>query len=351
MPSNESETAQEAIDMSTMATARAPEAVPDPVSFDFASAAPAAASILGQIEARGYAVLRNLFAPDHLAAFIESREWWFRHPAAGGVPGYCKFDYPKKVVQSSLLGAPSLRMMLDERLIDLIERYSGAPVVISESFTKLDQAVGYVYFPAHADYFQGYRSNPASGLEGLSAEQMAAPLGLSYVMYHHETSAGAFCYAAGSHLLGATQFGMISEQSQEMQAEVQRNWTRIDGQAGDVVLFDPRGIHGQDQPSHVDRYVTITRYWRTDIFGRRQHRPMPVYVNDLDGFNERQLETLGIGAASLMPLKADHHAGFRHRKLAYRLATAVVDHAYDLDYLKRRVRPAYVRLRSLLRGR
>lgn len=322
-----------------------------PGAIDFSGAEPDSEAILRQIEETGFVLLRNAFRPEDFEAFIESRRWWFKRPAAGGTPGYCKFDYPKQVVQTSLLGAAALRMILDERLIGLIERYSGGPVVVSESFTKLDRAVDYVYFPPHADYFEGYRSNPASDLEGLSPELMAGPLGLSFVMYHHDTSSGAFCYAAGTHKLGQRHGGMIYYYPEDEQERIMESWTRLDGRAGDVVLFDPRGFHGQDQPSHADRYVSITRYWRTDIFGRRQHRPMPVYVNDLAGFSERQLQTLGLGASSLMPLENDHHAGFKKRRLAYRLATALIDHAYDLDYVKQRLRPAYVKLRSWLGGR
>ena len=220
-----------------------------PEPLDFATALADGDTILERIAESGFVVLRGVFAPQDFEAFLEARRWWFKNPAAGGTPGYCKFDYPKKVVQTSLLGAPALRMILDERLIDLIERYSGESVVVSESFTKLDRSVDYVYFPAHADYFQGYRSNPASGLDGLSAELMAEPLGLSHVVYHHDTSSGAFCYAAGSHKHGARLGGMLYDYPEEEQAQVLSSWTRVDGKAGDMVLFDPRGFHGQDQPS------------------------------------------------------------------------------------------------------
>ena len=180
---------------------------------------------------------------------------------------------------------------------------------------------------------------------------MAGPLGLSYVMYHHDTASGAFCFAPGSHKLGAPLGGRLDSYPKAQREEVERSWTRLDGRAGDVVLFDPRGFHGQDQPSRADRMVTITRYWRTDIFGRRQHRPMPVYINDLEGFSPHQLSTLGVGAASLTPLVSDHHGRFRLRKLPYRLATMAIEHAYDLDHLKNRLRPTYVKLRGLLTGR
>ena len=337
--------------MAAVPAVQAPEGEGPTAPFDFGAGKTDTDAILKQIEDVGYAVLRNLFAPEDIEAFLEARDWWFERPAAGGTPGYCKYDYPKKVVQSSLLGPASLRMILDERLIGMIERYSGSPVVVSESFTKLDRAVDYIYFPAHADYFEGYHPSEASRHVRLSAEQMSAPLGLSYVMYHHETHSGAFCFADGSHKLGAKLGGTLDDYPAAEREAVMANWSRLDGQAGDVVLFDPRGFHGQDQPSQVDRMVTITRYWRTDIFGRCQHRPMPVYVNDLAGLSARQLETLGLGAESLTPLDKDHHARFRLRRLPYRLATLVIEHAYDWDHLKRRLRPAYTKARGLLGSR
>lgn len=337
--------------MAAVSAVKAPERAGAPEIFDFAAGAPDAGAILAQLDALGYAVLRNLFAADDLAAFLAARERWFARPAAGGAPGYSKYDYPKKVVQTSLLGPAALRMILEPRLIGLIERYCGASVVVSESFTKLDRAVDYVYFPAHSDYFEGYLSSESSSRAPLTAEDMAGPLGLSYVMYHHDTASGAFCFAAGSHKQGARLGGMLDAYPEDERDAVLRGWTRIDGRAGDIVLFDPRGFHGQDQPSRADRHCTITRYWRIDVFGRVQHRPMPVYVNDLAGLTPGQLETLGLGAASLTPLEADHHGRFKLRRLSYRLATLAIEHAYDLDHLKRRLRPAYVKARALLGGK
>ncbi len=306
-------------------------------------------AVAEEIRERGYAVLRNAFPTECLERMFASRDWWFRAPAAGGAPGYCKFDYEKRVVQTSLLGRDSLRILLDEDILDLIERYTGHEVVLSESFTKLDRSVDYVYFPPHSDYMPDYR--PSSHFDKIraTAEDMKHPLGLSYVLYHHDTTAGAFCYCAGSHKLGAHRGCQVTDYPEDERRAIMSTWTRLDGRKGDIVVFDPRGFHGQDQPSAANRYVTISRFWRTDIFGYHQARPLPVYTMDLAGLSERQLSVLGIGAQSLTPLEFDHHAGFKKRRRAYAIVTKLIEHAYDLDYAKKRLQPLRSRLRRLLR--
>ena len=221
-------------------------------------------------------------------------------------------------------------------------------MILSESFTKLDRGVNYVYFPPHTDYAPGYR--PSSFFDELrvSKEDMKQPLGLSYVLYHHDTSEGAFCYADGSHNLQAHRGGLLSDYSTEEQAEILKTWTRLDGKAGDLVLFDPRGFHGQDQPTTTSRYSTITRFWRTDVFGRRQARPVPVYTMDLEGLSPRQLRVLGIGASSLTPLEHDHHAGFKKQRRAYAIATKLIEHSYDLRYLRKRLAPLRSTVKRIL---
>ena len=141
---------------------------------------------------------------------------------------------------------------------------------------------------------------------------------------------------------------MIWDYGPDEQDEIRKHWVRIDGQAGDLVLFDPRGFHGQDQPTCKSRFATVSRFWRTDVFGRRQVRPVPVYTMDLQGLTDRQLRTLGIGAPSLTPLEHDHHAGFKKRQLPYKLAVTLIEHSYDLRYLRRRVQPLRSAVKRML---
>ncbi len=317
--------------------------------FDFAADQIDDHELLRQLRDRGYAVLRNVFPREQLEGMFRAREWWFQAPAVGGAPGYCKFDFEKKVVQTSLLGKDSLQILLNERLLDIIELYTGHEVILSESFTKLDRGVDYVYFPTHTDYAPGYRPSSHYDEISLTREDMELPLGLSYALYHHDTTEGAFCFCAGSHKLYAFRGGMLTDYPKDEQAEIRSTWTRLDGRAGDMVLFDPRGFHGQDQPTTKSRIATISRFWRTDIFGRRQARPVPVYTMDLEGLTDRQLRVLGIGAQSLTPLQFDHHGGFRKRKRAYRLAINLIEHAYDIDHLKRRLQPLRSAAKRLLR--
>ena len=198
------------------------------MSVDLLTASDPAQQISEALRERGYVLLNNACPVDDFQAFLRSRDWWFKAPAVAGVPGYCKFDFEKKVVQTSLLGDASLRLLLNEMMLDLIESYVGHEVILSESFTKLDRGVNYVYFPPHTDYAPGYR--PSSFFDELrvSKEDMKQPLGLSYVLYHHDTSEGAFCYADGSHNLQAHRGGLLSDYSTEEQAEILKTWTRSD---------------------------------------------------------------------------------------------------------------------------
>ena len=59
---------------------------------------------------------------------------------------------------------------------------------------------------------------------------------------------GAFCYALGTHEFMAPLGPNLSAYPEPQQSEIREKIVRIEGRAGDVILFDDRGFHGPDQP-------------------------------------------------------------------------------------------------------
>ena len=285
---------------------------------------------------RGFAVLRNLFDADTLADANRRIESVAANPAIAGTLGYAKVDHPKRMFSPFVAGGPLVRMVLDERVIDIVEAVMGSECVLAESNAKIDEGVNYTYFPLHADFSAGWRKSRDAAFS-LDAEALKLPVGIGGAIYLHDTTEGAFSYSEGTHRMMAPKGQALSAYSADEQRAIRAKTVRIDGRAGDFVLFDDRGFHGPDQPSRTRRTVVLVDYFRVATFGYVQVSPMPVWTSDLRGLSDKQMRVLGAGADYMVP-PADYMLTRFRRSPMFPVVKALIENAYLWPHVKQRVK-------------
>jgi hypothetical protein len=296
------------------------------------------ASVRESLEERGFAVLRNLFSPEAIAEANRRIEQVAARPAIAGTFGYAKVDHPKRMFSPFLAGGPLVGIVLDERIIDIVEGVMDSPCILAESNVKIDEGVNYTYFPLHADFSAGWSKSRASDFR-LSAEALELPIGIGGAIYLHDTTEGAFSYCEGTHRMMAPKGQALAVYPADEQRAIRAKKVRIDGRAGDFVLFDDRGFHGPDQPSRVQRTVILVDYFRVATFGYTQVSPMPVWTNDLGGLSAKQMRVLGAGAGYMVP-PADYTSTRFKKSWAYPVAKRLIENAYLWQHFKQRIKAA-----------
>ena len=287
----------------------------------------------------GVIVLRGLFEGAAVTDANSRIDEMARAPAIAGVPGYNKVDHPKKLFSPFAVGGPLVPMMLDERVIGLVEAYMKSDCVLAEANVKIDAPVGYEYFPMHADFTPGWRKNQNSEFV-LSAEALTKPVGVGAAIYLHDTTEGAFSYCVGSHTLMAPDGVDLDAYPETQRSEILESRVRVDGGAGDMVLFDDRGFHGPDQPSRARRCVVLLDYYRVETFGYTQVSPMPVWSSDLGGLTAKQMQVLGAGA-DFMISPRDYMGSRFKRNILYRPVKFLIENAFVWQHLKQKIKGAF----------
>ncbi|MSP67510.1 MAG: hypothetical protein EXQ96_05345 [Alphaproteobacteria bacterium] len=313
-----------------------PETGPGFRCLDVAEAPFDIAAVGAALAADGVVLLRNLFAQATVAEVVRRAEEWLALPAVAGVPGYAKVDAPKRLLNPCLLGGPALDLLADERVIDAIEAHMGSECVLAETTLKRDAGVGYVYFPLHSDFAVGWAKS-ADATDRLTLAQLREPVGVGGVIYLHDTTEGGFCYCIGSHKLLSPHGQDLTRYPAAERAAIEATLVRLDGRAGDLVLFDDRGFHGPDQPSRVERTVILLDYYRVATFGRVQVSPLPLWSTDLARLTPRQLAVLGVGADFWVSPMAYTATRFR-RSAAYGLTRLIIENSYLLNHAKAKLK-------------
>lgn len=285
---------------------------------------------------RGYAVLRNLFAPDLVADAARRIEAYARNPAIAGVPGYTKVDHPKRLFSPFAIGGPLVDLTLDERVFDIVEAYMESECVLAETNVKIDESVGYEYFAIHADFAVGWRKDAIKGTP-LTDDELKFPVGVGGAIYLHDTTEGAFSYCEGTHTLRAPHGQVLAKYPDDERQAILERKVRLEGQAGDFVIFDDRGFHGPDQPSRSQRTVILVDYYRVETFGYMQVSPMAVWTSDLGRLTPRQMRVLGVGADYMIPPEEYMGTRFRRNRM-YGLVRFLIEHAYTVDHLKQKAK-------------
>ena len=304
--------------------------------FDLADGPADPGVIAGVLADRGVVILRNLFESALMDDVRARAREWLSQPAIAGTIGYAKVDAPKRLLHPSQIGGPVVEVMVNETVLDIVERRMDSECILAEAILKFDRGVGYEYFPLHADFTAGWNKGGNCKVD-IGVEEMAQAIGIGGVLYLEDAGEGAFSYCEGTHHLMAPRGQDLRAYPEPERSEIRKTLIRCDGRAGDLVLFDDRGFHGPDQPSRKDRTVILLDYYRVKTFGRVQTAPMPIWTSDLGRLNARQLRAIGAGAESWHEPSTYRGANFRSSR-AYKLASWVVDNAYAVEHIKRIIR-------------
>lgn len=301
---------------------------------------------VARLNSLGFVVLRNAFPAEVIENVNARAEKILQRPSIGGSIGYYMKDSAKKLYDPLLLGGPTVDLVTDERVIDIAERYLEGECILSEVFLKHDLGIDDVYFPLHRDFEAGGVMNEDMTI---TQEIMNNPFAVGAMIYLHDTREGAFCYSAGSHKLAVDQGKNPANYPEEERNRFMEKIVRVEGLAGDLVMFDERGFHGPEQPVKISRRVIIFDHFKVSVFARATKWPLPVLLHDLGHLNQRQLRFLGLGASSLRPYEMFHIHHY-DRNPGYPIVARAYEGLFALDRLKRRLRsrlkghrPSYLR--------
>lgn len=316
--------------------AAAGPAYAEPVVFDLARDRWNADAMLSHLDQFGFVHIRNLLSPEDAASLAGNARALLERPAVAGTVGYAKVDHPKKLANPFLLRKPFVKLAADKRIIDLVERYMASDCILAEANLKYDSPVGYEYFALHADFGPGWRKT-ATSEPVLTAADLEKHVGVGGAFYLHETHSGAFSYSLGTHKLKAHRGQNLSQYPVNEQQQILAAKKRLDGLAGDLILFDDRGFHGPDQPALAERTVILLDYYRVETFGLNQVTPLLAYTADLAGLDAHQMRVLGVGAGEMIAPEQYLLTKFRRTK-AYNQCVAIIENAYRSTHLKAKLK-------------
>ncbi len=298
-------------------------------------------SIVDCFKKRGFCILRNLFTSDVIDSVCVRAERYLAKPTIAGAPGYWQVDHPKKLVHPFTLGGPTLGLILNERVIEIVEEAMDSECILAECMLKFDKGVGYTYFPMHSDFSIGWsKSSAASG--GLTLAQLKKVVGIGAAIYLADTNTGAFSYCDSTHKFLAPKGQNLNAYNNEEQQLILSRKVRCDGLKGDLVLFDDRGFHGPDQPSNTERLAILLDYFHVGELGRTQVSPMPIWSSDIAHLSEKQLRVAGVGADFMVPPSEYAHTRFQKNPW-YPLIAWLVSRAYFWQHFKSTIKHLFKR--------
>ena len=289
--------------------------------------------LVEDIVSDGYTLIRSPFPAEWIADLRQRAKQINVAPSIAGAVGFQVVDYARKVLNPcTQMGGHILDLVLYEPLLDLVEHLMGSACILAQAGMRFDRGVGYNYFPVHADFASGWTHGPDFEL---TETDLRSVLSIGCILYLTHSSEGAFTYLKGTHRLYAPKGSELSDYTIDEQAELIQHRVRLDGNIGDLVIFDPRGFHGPDFPSISPRLSIIFHFYNTAVFGRRQLSPFPIFSSDIGKLTSRQVEVLGANAKAFYdPLQ---FMGNRIRRTwAYKLAKVVTEHAFYTEHLMRK---------------
>lgn len=313
----------------------------DPSQIVFNAGQDNIADALKCLRERGYAIIRGAFDPDSFDKVEKRIEELLAAPSLAGNLGYFKGDHPKKVITPTLIGWPVYDLLVNPLIVEISEKYLEHDCILAEANVKADRGVGYMYFPLHADFSDGWRKAKHLPVM-IQAEEMKKPLGVGGAIYLHDTSEGAFSYCEGSHTLGAPHGPNLDAYPEAEKQEILKSWKRLDGLRGDIVLFDDRGFHGPAHPSNADRTVILVDYYRTDVFQNKQVTPMPIWSTDIGKLTNKQLTVMGAYSDFMLSPSEYKWNGRIKRARVFPLIKFLIDNAFVTTHIKNKIK-SYLR--------
>ena len=129
-----------------------------------------------------------------------------------------------------------------------------------------------------------------------------------------------------------------------MISELEKGRVKLDGDKGDLVLFDDRGFHGPDFPSKRDRSVILVDYYSVKVLGNTVVSPHPLWSTDLSNLTKLQTRVIGINANYMVSPKDYFMTNFKRNNL-HNIICYIVDKSYILEHFKQIIKKYFFRKR------
>ena len=256
---------------------------------------------LESLKKEGVIVLRNLLESKTIDKINFSSNKILLKPNILGTVGYYQIDPFKKVYDAFLLGEEVINAIVNEKIINLIETYTGDKILIGGAYLKHDMGANEVYFPYHRH----------TGADLTNRKNR--PYGCGIVLYVHDTEEGAFCYSVGSHKLSLEENDVAEMDKHPNLEELKNNLRRINGKAGDIVIFDENGFHGPEQPTKKPRTVILGSYQLAKYTNNKTRHAFPVVMSDLKNLTNTQLRCMGLGTGTNLSYENVNYRKFDDR--------------------------------------
>ncbi len=243
-------------------------------------------SALLDLKKDGVIVLRGIERKANLEKINEKVDYILKNPSVLGSIGYFQKDHNKKIYDGFLLGKEVVDFVANKSVIKLIESYLEDEIILNEMMLKNDLGNGTQYFP--------YHRHTGRDVEGPKDKAF----GCGAILYLHDTEIGAFCYALKSHTLEIEENPESNLSRHEKKEEIKKNLRRINGNMGDLVIFDERGFHGPEQPVKTPRTVILYGFQSKLLTSNKSRTGIPVVISDLVNLDLHQLNSIGVGGGT-----------------------------------------------------
>ena len=283
---------------------------------------------LKKISDDGVVVLRGIINDDDMQILKKKVDNVLSQPSVLGSVGYYQKDPYRKFYDGFLLGREVINVFVSEIIINFIETYLIGEVVINEIFLKNDLGNNLLYLP--------YHRHTGVGLENISQK----PFGCGIALYIHDTEEGAFCYSIGSHNLNIED-KIDNIEDHPLKENLMNNLNRINGDAGDLIIFDERGFHGPEQPTKIPRKIILSGYQLSKCTKNRSRTAIPILISDLKDLSKKQMRCIGIGAGTRGKYE-DYHLRTLNNNPVYETISSIItnktNNIYSKAKFKRRLR-------------
>ncbi|OUX17156.1 MAG: hypothetical protein CBE11_00255 [Rickettsiales bacterium TMED251] len=297
-------------------------------------------------EENGFLLLRGLTNKDSVKNLSLRVENIFTLPSAGGAFGFSKKDHYRKYIYPPLaMGKPVYEIVLNKKLIKVVENYIGSEPIISELHIKKDDPVPNVYFPLHVDIYPGWTQGEDNNINlnnktPVKPKYMKNKLGVGCLIYLDDCGLdrGNFMFSKGTQKNIYLKGGKLEDYSDKEKKDILDNIVHLNGKAGDVVLFDDRGWHGPNQPAKKSRSVIEVDFTNAKFFGRWQKVDLQVPISSMEYLDQKQIRVLGKGAKALYNSNTLNYKQYKvqgfNRSPFYKLVVMLINNGFIIQYVK-----------------
>lgn len=291
----------------------------------------------------GVVLIKDFFDKKSLDNFVKEAKEFLEDPMINGNFGFFKVDYPKKFVDPFQMSINSKLFCLNEKLIDVVEQLMKSKCILSEATIKFDKSTSYEYFGPHNDYVEGTKRSKYFN-KVVTRSMINSVLAIGGILYLHKCNEGAFYYLTKSHKFKAQRGQILNKYPKDVISELEKGRVKLDGDKGDLVLFDDRGFHGPSQPSKKDRLVLLLDWFNEKSWkGKFQMRPFTILSSEIDKFSKKQNRVMGVGSKPMENLSDYHiYSKFRKKKsLTFSLIKKIIEYSFYTDHIAKNIKTLF----------